>query len=60
MMTRDELVQRGEAVRQQLQHGAYGSTGTAVNASVPGVSRLTKEAVLAPCGVVRAWICARA
>jgi 4-carboxymuconolactone decarboxylase len=45
MTTREELAQRGDAVRQQLQHGAYGSTGTAVNASVPGVSRLTKEAV---------------
>lgn len=45
MITREELLQRGEAVRQQLQHGAHGSTGTAVNAAVPGVSRFTKEAV---------------
>lgn len=45
MMTRDELARRGDAVRQHLQHGAHGSTGTAVNASVPGVSRFTKEAV---------------
>jgi hypothetical protein len=37
MTTREELAQRGEAVRQQLQHGAYGSTGTVVNASVSGV-----------------------
>lgn len=45
MTTREELARRGDAVRQQLQHGAYGSTGTATNASVPGVSRFTKEAV---------------
>jgi 4-carboxymuconolactone decarboxylase len=45
MMTRAELAQRGDEVRQKLQHGAYGTTGTAVNASVPGVSRFTKEAV---------------
>ncbi len=45
MTTRAALLQRGEDVRKQLQHGIHGSTGTAVNAAVPGVSRLTKEVV---------------
>ncbi|MGE3540402.1 MAG: carboxymuconolactone decarboxylase family protein [Candidatus Tectimicrobiota bacterium] len=45
MTTREELLQRGAEVRQQLQHGAYGSSGTATNAAVAGVSRLTQELV---------------
>lgn len=45
MATRQELFQQGEAVRQQLQHGAHGSTGGAVTGTVPGLRRLTTEAV---------------
>ncbi len=44
MSTRQELFERGEAVRRQLQHGSHTSSGRA-NSTVPGVSRLTTEAV---------------
>lgn len=45
MPTRRELLQRGEAIRQQLQHGAQGSTGPAATGALPSVRRLTAEAV---------------
>jgi 4-carboxymuconolactone decarboxylase len=45
MPTRQELVRSGEAVRQQLQHGAHGSTGGAVTGTVPGLRQFTTEAV---------------
>jgi len=45
MATRQERLQRGEAVRQQLQHGSHGSTGGAVTGNVPGLRQLSTEAV---------------
>jgi 4-carboxymuconolactone decarboxylase len=43
MPTRQELFQRGEAIRQQLQHRAHPPAGPSPTSSVPGVSRLTTE-----------------
>lgn len=45
MASREEFAQRGEHIRQQLQHRTYPEAGPAVTGSVPGVSRLTSEAV---------------
>jgi 4-carboxymuconolactone decarboxylase len=44
MATRHELFRKGEAVRQQLQHGSHGVTGGSVTDTVPGLRRLTTEA----------------
>ena len=44
MATRQELFHKGEAVRQQLQHGSHGSTGGGVTDTVPGLRRVTTEA----------------
>lgn len=43
MPTRQELFQRGEAIRQQMQHGAH--SPTRASGTVPGVRQLTAEAV---------------
>jgi 4-carboxymuconolactone decarboxylase len=45
MSTRDELFQRGEAMRQQLQHLAYATPTPSAESLAPGVRRLTTEMV---------------
>lgn len=43
MASRDELRQRGEKIRAQLQHRTHPDVGPAVTSTVPGVPRLTTE-----------------
>ncbi len=45
MTTRDELFQRGAAMRQQLQHLAYAATGATAENLAPGARRLTTELI---------------
>lgn len=46
MPTRQELFERGEAIRQQLQHGSHAaSPGSSAVSTAPGVRRFTSEAV---------------
>ncbi len=42
-MSREELAERGEHIRHQLQHGSHSNTGSAITSAVPGVRRLTTE-----------------
>jgi len=44
-MTRQELFQRGEAMRQQLQHLTNPPAASSAASTAPGVRRLTTEAI---------------
>ncbi len=43
MASREELGQRGEQIRRQLQHRTHPDVGASVTSTVPGVPRLTTE-----------------
>lgn len=45
MTSREELGQRGKHIRDQLQHRTFPAVGPSVTHTVPGVQRLTNEAV---------------